>query len=245
MQQKAQAILLADWGSGRTDTYKVQYNPKELSFEKSAQYGDINIPGLDSPLQQFVRGGLGKLTIELFFDTTEDGMGVGATSVTGHTDRVLRLVKVDGPSHAPAVVTFCWNNQFPGSVIAMPPSPKAESGAEGGNKSGNQSQNSFVGIAESVSQRFTLFSPEGVPLRATVTLVLREFRPLDKQLKELGLSSPDRTHAHVLSTGDTLSGVSADYYGQPYSWREIATENGIEDPRRLPVGRLVSVPAIT
>ena len=47
----------------------------------------MTIPGLDSPLQQFVRGQAEKLTLDLFFDTTDTGMGAGATSVTTETDR--------------------------------------------------------------------------------------------------------------------------------------------------------------
>lgn len=253
MQQKTQAVLFADWGSGRTASYPVQFNPKELTFEKSAQFGEINIPGLDAPLQQFIRGNAEKLTVELFFDSTEKGMGVKATPVTAQTDKVLRLVKMDGASHAPAIVTFCWNDHFPGENLTFPQGAATEGGGEGdgeggsqaGTEGGNQSRNSFRGVVESVRQKFTLFSPEGVPLRANVTLVLREFRPLETQLSELGLSSPDRTHGHVLSLGDTLSSVANDYYGQPHSWRAIALENGLLDPRRLQTGRLISVPAIT
>jgi phage protein D len=47
-------------------------------------------------------------------------------------------------------------------------------------------------VVESVRHTFTLFSPLGVPLRATVALTLREFTPLHEQLKQLNLTSPDR-----------------------------------------------------
>jgi hypothetical protein len=237
MQKTTRAILYADWGNGRTDSYPVQYNPAELSFEKSAQYGEVAIPGLDAPLQQFVRNDAERLTMELFFDTTDKGMGEGASSVTAETDKVFRLIRVDGSSHAPAIVTFCWNDAFPGSAIAAPEA--------GGGAAGNQSRNSFRGVIQNIRQRFTLFSTEGVPLRATLSLTLVEFRPLETQLAELGLSSPDRTHCHVLAAGDTLSRVASRYYGQPRSWRDIARENGIENPRRLEIGRQISVPAIT
>jgi nucleoid-associated protein YgaU len=238
MQPKtARAILKADWGQGRTEDYPVQYNPNELTFEKAATYGEIAIPGLDAPLQQFVRGGAETLSVELFFDTTDSGMARGARSVTEETDKVFRLVRVDGSSHAPPVVTFSWNPKFPGSGITAP--------SGGGGKGGNQNRPSFKGVVKSIRQRFTLFSNEGIPLRATLTLTLVEFRPLDKQLKELGLSSPDKTHGHVLAERETLSGIASRYYGAPRSWRSIARENGIEDPRRLQPGRLLSVPAIT
>lgn len=237
MQQTTQAVLFADWGNGRTDTYPVQFNPAELTFEKKATYGAMGLPGLDSPVQQFVRGEGETLSIELFFDTTEDGMGAGATSVTKETDRVFSMIRVDGSSHAPAIVTFCWNDAFPGSAINMKQTK--------GGKGGNQSRDSFQGLIQSIRQRFTLFSSEGIPLRATVSLTMVEYRPLHKQLNELGLSSPDRTHGHVLANGDTLSAIAHDYYGQSRDWRAVALENGIEDPRRLRSGRHVSVPAIT
>ena len=64
----APAVITADWGHGKPEPYNVQYNPKEFSLEKSIQHGEINIPGLDAPLQQFVRGQAEKLSVELFFD---------------------------------------------------------------------------------------------------------------------------------------------------------------------------------
>lgn len=233
----APAVIIADWGVGGTERYPVQYNPKEFSLEKSLQHGEITVPGLDAPLQQFVRGNAEKLSVELFFDTTENGTGRDATSVTDHTDRIYKLTKIENSSHAPAIVTFCWNSKFPGSSLSY-----AE---EGASASGNQSRNSFVGIVESVRQQFTLFSSEGVPLRARVNLVLKEYRSLDEQLKQLRLNSPDRTHSHAVRDAETLSSIAARYYGNAARWRFIATKNAITDPRRLQAGRVISVPAIT
>jgi len=99
-------------------------------------------------------------------------------------------------------------------------------------------------VAESVRQRFTMFSPEGVPLRATVTLVLREWRPIEQQLKELNLSSPDRSHRHRLGIGETLTALASRYYQRASEWRRIADENDIEDPRRLVAGRVLTIPSI-
>lgn len=233
---KAPAVIVANWGQDLQERYEVQYNPKEFSLEKGLQHGEINIPGLDAPLQQFVRGQAEKLTVELFFDTTENGMGENATSVTEHTDRIYKLAKIENSSHAPAIVTFCWNSKFPGASLSY-----AE---QGSGASGNQTRNSFVGVVESVRQQFTLFSSEGVPLRATVNLVLKEYRTLDEQLKQLRLNSPDRTHAHPVQDAQTLSVIAARYYNDSSRWRYIARENEINDPRRMQVGRILRVPAI-
>jgi nucleoid-associated protein YgaU len=234
MQQVAKATLLVKWDQ-RTDLepIELQYNPTELSWDKSVQIAEIAIPGLDAPLQQFVRGQAEKLTLELFFDTTDKGMGKGAVSVTTRTDRIYQLIKIEPTRHAPPICTFIWNDQFPGSSL---------NGNAGSSASGNQRRNGFKCIVESVKQKFTLFSPEGVPLRATLTVNLREYKTLDEQLAHLNLSSPDRTHSHVIQSNDTLSGVAALFYRRPGDWRFVAEANGIEDPRRLTVGTFLTIP---
>jgi hypothetical protein len=230
MSIPAKGSLLVEVGENEFVDYSIQFNPKELSFEKQAQIAEISIPGLDAPIQQFIRGNAEKLTLELFCDTTDDGMGANARSVTEETDKFYQLVKIIPTRHAPPVVTFSWNRRFPGDSLDS--------------AFGNQRRNSFTGVAESVRQKFTLFSPEGVPLRATVTLVLREYRPIEEQVRQLNLSSPDRTHSHVLAVGETLSSLAARYYQLPGEWRRIAEANGIEDPRRLETGRVLTIPAI-
>jgi nucleoid-associated protein YgaU len=230
MTPLAKASLVAAYSSGALEIFEVQYNPTEFSLDKSVQLAEIAIPGLDSPLVQFVRGQVEKLTVDLFFDTTDEGTGAGATSVTLLTDPIYSLTKIEPAGHAPPVVTFAWNAAFPGA--ALPPA------------AGNQRRNAFRGVVESCRQKFTFFSPEGVPLRATLTLALREYKTLDEQLSQLNLSSPDRTHAHLTKEGDTLSRISARYYLRPGDWRAIAEANELDDPRRLGPGLLLTVPSI-
>src|SRR5947209_16439260 len=115
VQQLEQAMLVVTWYSGEMEFIPVQFNPTEFSLEKGAQIAEIAIPGLDTPLLQFVRGQNERLTLDLFFDTTEDGMGAGATSVTTYTDRIYELVKIEPGRHAPPVCTFLWNSKFPGN----------------------------------------------------------------------------------------------------------------------------------
>ena len=87
---------------------------------------------------------------------------------------------------------------------------------------GNQRRNGFQCLVESVKQKFTLFNPEGIPLRATLSVTLREYKTLEEQLAHLNLTSPDRTHAHVTQRGETLSGIAGQYYRRPSQWRQIA-----------------------
>lgn len=230
MEQVQKALLLATYSDGHTEGVEVQFNPTEFTLEKGLQLADINIPGLDSPLIQFVRGNAEKLNVDLFFDSTEDGTGAGATSVTTLTDQVYSLVKIEPGGHAPPICTFVWNAEFPGADIT----PTA----------GNQVRNEFQCVVESIRQKFTFFSPEGVPLRATLTLSMREYKTLDDQLFQLNLSSPDRTHSHVTGRNDTLARLAARYYLKPSQWRPIADSNEIYDPRRLGSGLFLRIPPI-
>jgi nucleoid-associated protein YgaU len=230
MEQLETATIVAMWHD-EMEFISVQYNPTELTFTKGAQVAEIAIPGLDTPLVQFVRGQAETLSIDLFFDTTEKGMGIGATSVTTLTDQIYQLVKIEPETHAPPVCAFLWNKKFPGGDVSS--------------KVGNQRRTDFQCVVESIKQRFTLFSPEGVPLRAILTLVLREYKTLEEQLKQLNLNSPDKTQSHVVKRGDTLSGIAGRHYQLPAQWRPIAADNGIDDPRRLAAGTFLRVPPIT
>lgn len=236
MTQPRKAVLRVEWHNRDAEDIPVQYNPAEFSFDKQARLAEIAIPGLDSPLQQFVRGEAEKLTMELFFDSTEDGMGDEATSVTTQTDRIYQLLKIERTRHAPPTLVFRWNQKFPGSAIGEPAVPG------GGNPDlTSQRRESFRCVLESVRQKFTLFSSEGVPLRATLTVSLREYKTLSDQVDQLGLSSPDRTHVHALRARETLAAVAHRYYDNAAEWREVADHNQIEDPRRLTPGRFLEI----
>lgn len=224
-----QASLKIHWFKGM-DEIPVQYNPAELQFEKQAQYAEVNIPGLIAPLQQFVRGSAETLTVELFFDTSDKGTGVKAEPVTVLTDQVFAATLIEPSGHAPPPVTFKWGDGFPGHSL-----PTKQSG---------QQRTEFSGILTSCRQTFTFWSRGGIPLRAKLNLTIREFLPLNEQLKRLNPSSPDRTHGHVLREGEALTRLAYDYYRQPGEWRRIARDNGIEDPRRLAPGMRLRVPRI-
>src|SRR5204863_1292294 len=142
--------------------------------------------------------------------------GPGATSVTTKTDPFYSLVKIDPDTHAPPICELFWNASFPGADLL----PAA----------GGQRRNSFTFVVDSVKQKFTFFSPEGVPLRATLTLSLREYKTLDEQLRHLNLNSPDRTQSHVVRGGETLAAIAAQHYRSPADWRRIAARNAINDP---------------
>jgi hypothetical protein len=104
---KAVIQVLEGNGLNRTavkETIPVKFNPTEYTLDKSLNYGDQSLLGLTSPITQFVSGSAETLSLELFFDTYEDGEDVR----TKYTDRIdALLTKKDGRT-APPICNFVW-----------------------------------------------------------------------------------------------------------------------------------------
>ncbi len=188
----------------------LRFNPTEYQLQKSNNFAEIGIPGLESPPIQFVRGASEKLTAELLVDTSDTLEDVR----TRYVDNLRQLMRVNGDRHAPPVVRFVWDSQV------------------------------FVGVMESLNITYVLFSPEGVPLRAKLSVSLKEYRPVAIQLNDPPRHSPDYVKTYLTRNGDTLSSISAQYYQDPASWREIARANGVKDPRRIQPGRKFTLPKL-
>ena len=213
----------------------VRFNPTEYTLNKSAQFSEVNIPGLDSPLLQFVRGQTETLSLDLFFDTTEFGMDDNAQSVTTLTDQFYQLVKIQGKLHAPPVCFFSWGNDFPGS--------RSYDSLSGSN--GSQQRHGFKCVVDSVKQRFTLFSPQGVPLRATLSVSLKEYKTLAEQIAEINKRSADHSSTYVVQAGQTLNKIATEFYDDPSQWRAIADQNNLFDPLVLTPGSILDIPKLT
>jgi hypothetical protein len=230
MAQLSKATFKVTKDDGSTELVPVQYNPNSLAFDKPVHTADIAIPGLDSPLKQFIRGGTETLTVELFFDSTESGTGASARSVTELTDAFYGLVKIDPKTHAAPVCSFLWGEKFPGDRLPE--------------RYGNQRRTEFPCVVTDVKQEFKLFSPSGTPLRAVLTLKLEEYVPIQRQIERLNLQSSDHTRSHVLEEGESLAQVAWQYLRDARDWRHIAVENDIDDPRRLTPGRTLTIPPL-
>lgn len=90
--------------------FEVMFNPEEYSLNKDNNFASQAIPGLSSPLLQFVNGNLRTLDMELFFDTTAT-----RTDVRTETQKITDLLKIDPELHAPPVVLVAWGSlQFRG-----------------------------------------------------------------------------------------------------------------------------------
>lgn len=189
---------------------KFRFNPTEYQLQKSNNFAEINIPGLETPPIQFIRGAGEKLTAELLVDTSDTLKDVRVEYV----NKIRALLNINTELHAPPIVRFVWDTAV------------------------------FVGVLESLGTTYQLFTPTGVPLRAKLSLSLREYRPVAVQVKERPKASPDFEKNYVVRRGDTLSRIAAAVYRDPGLWREIARANRIRDPRTLRPGTVLILPRL-
>lgn len=105
----------------------------------------------------------------------------------------------------------------------------------------------FVGLVEKFDETLDFFSPEGVPLRATVSLSLKEdsyqFRNRDADRVQRGMPKLSGTGSSSQpgSEASTRPIVGTDENGKD-NWRDTALFNGVENPR-LPAASEIATPS--
>jgi nucleoid-associated protein YgaU len=102
----------------------------------------------------------------------------------------------------------------------------------------------FTGVMESLTITYTLFDPKGVPLRAKCSVGLKEWVPVDVQVKQNEGHSPDVDKTWRVRRGDTLSSIAEAVFEDAARWRDIARANDIDDPRRLDPGGELAIPRL-
>lgn len=213
-------------GSRKGQGFDVLFNPAEYSIEKGNTFQSTSLPGLATPVTQFVTGNADTLSMELYFDTyakssRHDKSVVRRDDVRNYTRQITNLMQIDSTLHAPPLVEFTW-----GPAIGSP--------------EGFQ----FRGIIEKVSQKFTYFLDNGTPVRATLNVTFKEYKTVKQQLEELNLESSDRTKRIEIHEGDSIWFLAYEEYDDPGLWRVIANHNGLENPRIVAPGTLLELPPL-
>jgi nucleoid-associated protein YgaU len=214
----------------------VMFNPESYSISKTVSWGpQANSSGegakterkLNAPKITFGGGGSRQLTVELFYDVTQNSERAGANrnplpDVREETNKIVILTRItrgeSGSEEPPKVCRVSWG------------------------EAPTDSDFPFEGVITSLTQKFTLFAPDGRPLRANLNVTFLEFLPPEKDKRK---TDPELT-SHIVRRGDTLSRIAAKVYGDPAKWRSIATANRLSDPRQLDtlIGQRLTIPKL-
>lgn len=197
----------------------VQFNPAEYQISNSVQYTEKSAVGLDGVFSQFVSGSNAVLNLTLYFDTYEppgvNGSDEGGTDVTEKTQKIVKLVAIDGSLHRPPQVTFSW-----GAI-------------------------QFKGCITEVKESYTMFLSDGMPVRAKLDVTFKSVYDVSAEKRQQPFESPDRTKYRRVRQGEYLWNYAYEEYGNPDAWKIIATENGLKHPMDIEPGQMIRIPAIT
>jgi hypothetical protein len=101
----------------------------------------------------------------------------------------------------------------------------------------------YTVMLQSVTVSYTRFTELGIPIRAKVSLDLKE-QPnfIDSYPTNPTSGGPPGRSGHMVTAGETLQQIATERYGSPGTWRELAESNGIDDPLRVRPGRVLYLP---
>jgi hypothetical protein len=209
----------------------VQFNPESLkvSFANQIEKSDSAGDQKGTPAMQFVGAGTTKLSLQLWFDVSQPISEAATPKDEKDVNDVRKLTQE---------VAFFITPIEDANKKFKPPATRFLWGSF-----------QFDGIVESMEETLEFFSPEGRPLRASVSLNLTSqritkfaFNPVQDQPGTDAKPSPGTKPLTQAPAGSTVQGL-ADGQGKGNNWQAIAAANGIENPRMLQPGQLLDMNA--
>ena len=199
---------------GRKQRLTCRFNPSKYTITTSAEWASTPISG-DDKVAQYIGSKPRSLQMELFLDAWESGSKSVAADLEclyGWTAPTTASKRKGRPR--PPLLVFEW---------------------------GRSSAARFQAFLSSVSATYTMFQPDGTPLRATANITLQEApEKVAGQNPSSGGAGGERSV--VLCAGDSLHSIAYAEYGDAAAWRVIAEFNGIDDPLTLTCGTRLLLP---
>lgn len=146
-KRKAAAAKLTIIGLEHGGTIQAQFNPTEISVDKSVPWQKAPSSTSDQPELTFTSADGRTMSFELMFDTSKQGADVHATHVAGLLSLAM-VMDANGPENKrrPTRVKILWGTSLP----------------------------AFEGVIESIGTKYTMFLPNGTPVRAICSVKVKE-----------------------------------------------------------------------
>ncbi len=198
------------------DIFTCQFNPETFDLFKKNTFNSSKTTGTDVAKTAFAGGEAQNMSIAFTFDTTSTG-----DPVFEKYEVLRKFASVDRASL----------NATTGQ--GEPPWVMVQWGTYIG----------FIAVVTGLDEKYVLFTPDGTPVRATVTVHLLQV----KDDNDMGGQNPTtRTKPRrtwVVEQGQRLDWIAHQEYGDSSAWREIAEINGIDNPMSLHAGQVLVLPA--
>ncbi|MEO1261782.1 MAG: hypothetical protein AAFZ15_23460 [Bacteroidota bacterium] len=202
--------------SSKIGTYTVMINPEKYTQNSSVEYSTEQGQGAPGTTIKYKKTTPQTISFVLVFD----GTGVVSSKRTDLVEEIDQFKKLvydyNGEIHSPNYLELKWGAGL-----------------------------SFECKLTSMSTDYTLFRPDGKPLRAKVTVNFKGYKDPQMIEAEADKSSPDLTHLVTVVAGDTLPGLSYKIYGDTGYYLQVARFNNINNFRNIKPGTVIQFPPLT
>jgi len=206
--------------AGQNNPFTVWVNPASYSYSRNVKYNDRQAQGAAGGSPEFNRVGDSDLSFDLMFDATGVlPVPTGQSYDNGVTDIVNTFITllstINGEIHTPNYLVVGW--------------------------AGLQ----FQGVLTSLKIDYSLFRPDGTPLRAKLSVAFKYYASEAMLAKQTGFSSPDLTHVVTVVAGDTLPALCYRIYGDSGYYAKVAQFNRLVNFRHVPPGTELLFPPLS
>ncbi|MDR1735340.1 MAG: LysM peptidoglycan-binding domain-containing protein [Oscillospiraceae bacterium] len=204
-------IVVLDDKEKETSRINFDFNPADFTVDYAPKYADAKGVADAQGKTEFIGEGSSTLSLKMTLDgfPANSASEKDAKDISGKVKALRELVRIKPDLHKPPGCTFEWGTT------------------------------KYSGHITALNVNFTMFTAEGKPVRATVSITIQ-----GKKGAKPGLESPDRTKRRVLGPDTPLYLVAFDAYNDCGEWRRIAAANGIRNPRRVQAGMVLKIPPI-
>lgn len=237
------------------DWIPVQFNPNSLRINYSNTMAAERSTGKSkAPAPQYIDKSESTFSVQLIYDTTVPGPAKGEFNWTkdsvNNNSGYLEQEKTGDATHQANTDVRNLTKKITDQFIDPTKSPQSNGHSVPRKCQFEWGAFIFRGMVSSYSETLDFFSPEGIPLRATVALTLKEdsfqFEQLNiaaKQRAELNFANAANPQTAVAPTSAAPAAAAAAAGKNPREWRDLAILNGIEDVRAQVSGAL-AVPQV-
>jgi hypothetical protein len=208
---KSAATLSAS--TSEADKFTCQFNPTSFDVKKvNAFQASPAGQGADLGKLHFTGGVSQDMTLTLTFDSTDTGQ-----PVFNLYTKLRKFTLVD--------TTVTDSN----TQLSEPPWVIVQWGSYIG----------FVAVVESLTEKYIYFKPDGTPLRAEVTVNLKQVSKDTSSGAQNPTSRSEPRRTWVVEEGQRLDWIAFQEYGDSNAWRHIAEANQIDNPHSLHSGQVL------
>jgi hypothetical protein len=184
--------------------YSVMINPDSIKWNRSIEYNEQQAPDSSSPSQKYKSTPSDKLNFDIVIDCT----GVVDPTRTSMETEISALKSIvftyNGQIHRPNFVKVQWGQ----NII-------------------------FNGVLTQFDTTYSLFAPNGSPLRAKISLGFSQYISTSTVAKKDNEQSPDITHMVTVVSGATLPQLCLQVWQDDSYYIQVARYNDLNKFRQL------------